>query len=156
MLLCVVLDYLPGKVSELSGVELPGLMWVVAKKDDVDPQLSTVRARGWLATALAEDGRPGLSGQGCRQLPTCVPLPLQDLCEALHRHLDEVQMEDLAALIPIVCSICPASPFLLSALAEEVMTHLKEFSAAEVSALVTTFGCEVVRRSLFDDRIFKG
>ena len=37
----------------------------------------------------------------------------------------------------------------------QAMSRLAEFSASEVSALVSAFGSEIVRRSLFDDHIFK-
>lgn len=37
----------------------------------------------------------------------------------------------------------------------QAMSRLTEFSASEVSALVSAFGSEIVRRSLFDDHIFK-
>lgn len=41
---CPVIDYLSaGHVKDLTAEELPGILWVVGERDDVDVSLSVVR-----------------------------------------------------------------------------------------------------------------
>ncbi len=53
-------------------------------------------------------------------------------------------------------ALCPAEPFLLGELSEAVMEQLDHFTPSELAALVDGFGSGDVRRSYFDDAVFKG
>lgn len=117
-----VVDYLaakPDRIGQLTGEELPGVLWVVSKKVDVDLTLAG------------------------------------DLCEAVHKQLDDLRTEDLPKLVPLVATLCPALPFTLTAISDVILEQLDSFSAEEITSLAVAYGSEVVRRSIFDDAIFK-
>ena len=80
---------------------------------------------------------------------------MRELGELVHKHLDELRHEDLPGLIPIMAWLCPAEPFLLTALSDSVSEQLGGFTPVELQALVTGYGSREVRRTFFDDRVFK-
>jgi hypothetical protein len=89
-----------------------------------------------------------------------IPLPAlyasQELGQSVHRHLPDIRQEDLPSIIAIIASLCPADSFLLTEITEMVLNQLDAFTPMELKALVDGYGSQWVKRSFFDDDLFKG
>jgi hypothetical protein len=180
-----VVDYLAAKsdrIGQLTGEELPGVLWVVSKKVDVDLTLA-----GDLCEAVhkqLDDLRTeDLVGGRLRALLILLLHlgPFSHLAVLLPAQSDA---RTQPKLVPLVATLCPALPFTLTAISDNILEQLDSFSAEEITSLSVACECtalcpssspslmrtasssllapscpadgsEVVRRSIFDDAIFK-
>ena len=70
--------------------------------------------------------------------------------------LPDIRHEDLPSIIAILAALCPTDSFLLTEVTEMVMSQLDAFTPMELKALVDGYGSQWVKRSFFDDNLFKG